>query len=360
MQPKREAQGRQGRGTLGRRSRTDTRALTVLHGHGGPPDGKALRTLYDLLGASPSDDAEGLRSAFRNAVKANHPDLHPHDPGATLRLSGIVRAYAILRDAQERASYDYALRVETGPLCAKPKRAFVHKVRLVLSEAVAVSTMAVVLGGGFALFGHVVTQVSNDQKTAELVGPQIAPVERAGAEPASSEREAPHGKLASVAVPNIEIAPSAPAAVADPPLRLPEREAAKVTEDSSATGQPDFKPGRFKRSARLQQPDQGPVAGPSVQPPVRIELSSLENNNISKPPSPEIAIPDQKDRARQSHASAKPTEVTPHEKQRATAARPPAIHSPVKQALLEGKIAPAPCSQSCPGSNLSPLLGVGF
>ena len=34
-----------------------------------------MGTLYDLLGALPSDDAEGLRTAFRKAAKATHPDI---------------------------------------------------------------------------------------------------------------------------------------------------------------------------------------------------------------------------------------------------------------------------------------------
>jgi len=31
-----------------------------------------MDTLYDLLGALPRDDAEGLRTAFRSAVKGTH------------------------------------------------------------------------------------------------------------------------------------------------------------------------------------------------------------------------------------------------------------------------------------------------
>ena len=42
-----------------------------------------MKTLYDLLGALPDDDAEDLRVAFRRAVKANHPDLNPGDPEAS-------------------------------------------------------------------------------------------------------------------------------------------------------------------------------------------------------------------------------------------------------------------------------------
>ena len=41
-----------------------------------------MGTLYDLLGALPSDDAEELRTAFRKAAKATHPDTNPDNPDA--------------------------------------------------------------------------------------------------------------------------------------------------------------------------------------------------------------------------------------------------------------------------------------
>src|SRR5215469_12580319 len=71
-------------------SRQRARALTVRHCDGGPPDSIAPKTLYDLLGARPGDNPDALKVAFRKAVKAHHPDLHRDDPGASLRLSGIV------------------------------------------------------------------------------------------------------------------------------------------------------------------------------------------------------------------------------------------------------------------------------
>jgi hypothetical protein len=358
---------------LGRRSRTATRALAVLHGHGGPPDGKVLRTLYDLLGASPNDDADGLRSAFRNAVKANHPDLHPHNPGAALRLSGIVRAYAILRDARERASYDHVLQAEAGPLCAEPKRTFVRRMGYALTEAVAVATMAVVLGGGYALFANVLAQMSNDRKTAEVAGPpKRAAVELHAAARVDSERQVSRNEPAEVASPSIVIGPSAAMAAVKSSEAVntaglvpsPEPEIAKLAENSgAATDQLDAKAGQLKWNPRVDLPDQDqrPKAGPSLPAAASVELSALENNNnISKTPAPEIAIPDQRPKPPPKTADAKPAEVTPHEKLRPAAIRPPASHSPMKQASLDGKIAPPPCSQSCPGSTPPPLLGVGF
>jgi curved DNA-binding protein CbpA len=68
-----------------------------------------MKTLYDLLGALPHDDAEDLRTAFRNAVKSAHPDLRPDDPEAALRFRQIIRANDILRDEEQRAAYDHLL-----------------------------------------------------------------------------------------------------------------------------------------------------------------------------------------------------------------------------------------------------------
>src|SRR5437667_10595062 len=67
--------------------------------------GAAMKTLYDLLGALPNDEAEGLRSAFRKAVKGVHPDLHPGDPDAALKFRQIARANEILGDPDQRAAY---------------------------------------------------------------------------------------------------------------------------------------------------------------------------------------------------------------------------------------------------------------
>ncbi len=68
-----------------------------------------MKTLYDLLGALPNDDAEALRTAFRSAVKGAHPDIRPGDPDAALRFRQIVRANEILRDPEQRAAYDHLL-----------------------------------------------------------------------------------------------------------------------------------------------------------------------------------------------------------------------------------------------------------
>jgi curved DNA-binding protein CbpA len=71
-----------------------------------------MRSLYDLLGARENDDADALKKAFRRAIKANHPDLHPGDPDAAERFKEIIVANACLRDPKTRATYDLLLQRE--------------------------------------------------------------------------------------------------------------------------------------------------------------------------------------------------------------------------------------------------------
>jgi tetratricopeptide (TPR) repeat protein len=71
-----------------------------------------MTSLYDVLGARADDDAQALKKAFRAAVKAYHPDLHPNDPDAALRFSQIIAANAVLRDEKRRAAYDQLLALE--------------------------------------------------------------------------------------------------------------------------------------------------------------------------------------------------------------------------------------------------------
>jgi hypothetical protein len=77
-----------------------------------PVEGAQMKSLYDLLGARENDDAEALKKAFRRAIKASHPDLHPSDPDAAERFREIITAHALLGDAKQRASYDRLLQLE--------------------------------------------------------------------------------------------------------------------------------------------------------------------------------------------------------------------------------------------------------
>jgi len=129
-----------------------------------------MDTLYDLLGALPHDDAEGLRTAFRKAVKGAHPDLRPGDPDAAIRFRQIVRANDILLDKDQRAVYDHLLvlaQQEKDPAAAHPIAARVHKIA---SGVLAFASVSVVTVGGYLLFMHmsVALVAPNGLATASL------------------------------------------------------------------------------------------------------------------------------------------------------------------------------------------------
>jgi curved DNA-binding protein CbpA len=113
-----------------------------------------MRTLYDLLGAHPDDDAEALRAAFRKAAKANHPDLHAGDPYAAIRFRQIAGAYEILRDAEQRATYDRLLQFERKRLRWTLKGTVSYLMHSIVSDAVAAVGLAIIVTGGYMTYAH--------------------------------------------------------------------------------------------------------------------------------------------------------------------------------------------------------------
>ena len=114
-----------------------------------------MGTLYDLLGALPSDDAEDLRTAFRKAAKATHPDINPDNPDAALRFRELVRAYDILTDAEQRATYDelLAIALQPPPATQTPTTRTYEVVGKYASNTMAATIISAVLVGGYTLFG---------------------------------------------------------------------------------------------------------------------------------------------------------------------------------------------------------------
>ena len=113
-----------------------------------------MQTLYDLLGALPSDDAEGLRTAFRRAVKGAHPDLHPDDPDAAMKFRQIVRANDILIDDEQRATYDHLLDLARLEQDSESRHAIAARVHKFASGVLALAGASVVTVGGYLLFLH--------------------------------------------------------------------------------------------------------------------------------------------------------------------------------------------------------------
>ena len=112
-----------------------------------------MKTLYDVLGALPEDDADDLRAAFRRAVKATHPDIHADDPEAPLMFRQIVRAYDILSDAQQRAAYDWLLaHMLDQPTPRLKLNTSVGTIRKFAFDAITVASLSILSIGGYLLF----------------------------------------------------------------------------------------------------------------------------------------------------------------------------------------------------------------
>ena len=120
----------------------------VFRTSGKYPQKLPVKTLYDLLGVRPDDDAEAVQSAFRDAAKAHHPDLNPGDPDASRRFRQIVTAYGILRNAERRGAYDRRLVLERARRRAK-------LMRTIASDAIVIVALTVVVVGGYTLFADV-------------------------------------------------------------------------------------------------------------------------------------------------------------------------------------------------------------
>jgi DnaJ domain len=138
-----------------------------------------MGTLYDLLGALPDDDAEGLRVAFRRAAKATHPDTNPDNPDAALRFRQLVRAHHILSDAEQRETYDQLLAIATrppAPPAPPPARVAVYeKIHRGATNTMAATFIAAALIGGYTVFSHMSKTSAMTESTARIA--DSSPVE---------------------------------------------------------------------------------------------------------------------------------------------------------------------------------------
>ncbi len=164
-----------------------------------------MKTLYDLLGALPDDDAEGIRAAFRKAVKATHPDRNPDNPEAQQRFRRIVRANAILSDERQRATYDELLEIALQQQGLKPKRgSFTDKARRAALDTMTGAALSVGLfGGGYLLLAPApqvplvrapAVEVSKPKAALTALAPSIEPSDTVG-------RASSHDKPDEIAAP---------------------------------------------------------------------------------------------------------------------------------------------------------------
>ena len=159
-----------------------------------------MGTLYDLLGALPDDDAEGLRVAFRRAAKATHPDTNPDNPDAALRFRQLVRAHHILSDAEQRATYDQLLAIATRPPPPPPQRVAVYeKIHRGATNTMAATFIAAALIGGYTVFSHMSKTSAMSEGMVKAADDSPVEVTSALPEPASL-REVASDKRESIVV----------------------------------------------------------------------------------------------------------------------------------------------------------------
>lgn len=64
------------------------------------------RDYYEVLGVERDADDREIKKAYRKLALQNHPDRNPGDAAAEERFKEASEAYAILSDAEKRATYD--------------------------------------------------------------------------------------------------------------------------------------------------------------------------------------------------------------------------------------------------------------
>jgi DnaJ domain len=247
--------------------------------------GAPMTTLYDLLGVRPDVADETLKAAFREAAKANHPDLHPDDPDASMRFGRIGSAYAILRDAEKRAAYDRLLELEREQLRPMARWTVSHTMNSFVFPVIAVAGLAIVLPAGYTLFAH----ISNSSIEApKVVGVFARAPSTITVVHDMTDRDERDDRLGGVEIPYMTIVPSAEAPTADdasgipriadggPALSSAESEAEVDKIVNLAFGPlPDARTiiDDVKRNDRIQLLDQN-----GAPPPVGDQSSSLERD----------------------------------------------------------------------------------
>jgi curved DNA-binding protein CbpA len=328
-----------------------------------------MKTLYDLLGIRPSDNAETLRAAFRKAAKANHPDLHAGDPYAAMRFRQIARAYEILRDAERRAAYDRLLQFERERAGWRLKSTVSYLMRSVVSDAVAAIGLAIVLAGGYTVYAHI-SKTPAEELAGGRGSARIAVVQPAG--PATT---------------NIDERRDGPERNADPDMILPEAVASAPTHGLASEPTPGGStPGAAVLNAEVantanamdragpksagERPGQTDATEKLDQDNaqlVKLSSSGETDDGARQSISPDFAMSgDKRDKKRSeahdlnasdvkiSDTKLPETKIPP--RARIAAKRQAAAHTTFEQVSLENKNA---CSGSCP-RDVPPLFGVGF
>jgi molecular chaperone DnaJ len=66
----------------------------------------AKRDYYEILEVSRTEQADGIKKAYRKLAVKYHPDKNPNDKSAEEKFKELSEAYEVLNDPQKRALYD--------------------------------------------------------------------------------------------------------------------------------------------------------------------------------------------------------------------------------------------------------------
>src|SRR6266481_8141430 len=190
-----------------------------------------MKTLYELLGALPDDDAERIRDAYRRAARANHPDNNPGDPDAPHRFRQVVRANAILSDERQRAIYDRMLEIALQQQDSESARGISSSpIRKIAPDAIAIAILSMAFIGGFLLLGDMFKAPLFPAQTSEVS--RHEPAQTAIATPTEPSdtvgQPGRRDKVEDVAAPNTPAGPEAfketatPDAAAKEPATTPD------------------------------------------------------------------------------------------------------------------------------------------
>jgi hypothetical protein len=321
-----------------------------------------MKSLYELLDAHPDDDAEGLKHAFRRAVKASHPDTHPHDVDASTRLRQVIEAYAILRDPEQRTAYDWLLEFDREQVCSpatvvtgiEPSNSYtIHKFAF---HATVVACFAAVMAGA-ALLAHLSKTYVEAVQVVEA--PAREPASIAAVQlPARTDpahRDERRDKVAVVEVPNVATAPGAVAPAANggqTPVADGEPPLTSAKSDTEVAKIPDAPLDRADTKTAAQDIEKNSGIEPLDPKPARsarLQVSSL-NNSAPKLAASHFAIKGEK-RDVKTQAPKRPGIVAKGQA---------ANHTSFQQVSLESRSSPA-CFESGSCSGQVPLVfGVGF
>jgi curved DNA-binding protein CbpA len=203
-----------------------------------------MKTLYELLGARPDDDAESIRAAYRKAAKANHPDNNPGDPDAPQRFREIIRANAILSDEQQRAAYDRLLEVARRQQDSESARgiSLSTTIRKKAPDAIATAILSMLFIGGYLALGHMFSASLFSARPVEVSRREPAQTAAAVSRELSDliGRAGPRDKLEDVRTRNEPANPGAAKEAAAPTADAAEENADSVPATASAPVARDF------------------------------------------------------------------------------------------------------------------------